>query len=224
MALVAAAVCPHAPLLVPQLATGTDVELAALRAACTAAVADLLAADHDRVYLVGADGGPRAHSLAPWGSPVPVDVPEPMPLPLLVGGWLTAGRVRSFVAVDPATPAADCADLGRDLAGSAGRVALLVMGDGAVRRNEHAPDPSDGRAAGFDAAAAEALGAGDPAGLLRLDAGLATELLSAGRAPWQVLAGAADGATWQAALRYAGAPYGVGYVVAGWRRAGEAST
>ena len=42
----------------------------------------------------------------------------------------------------------------------------------------------------------------------------AGELLAAGRAPWQVLAGAARGGSWQGAVTWTGAPYGVTYLVA----------
>lgn len=54
------------------------------------------------------------------------------------------------------------------------------------------------------------------AALAALDAELAAELLAAGRAPWQVLAGAAEGAGLDGRLLYEDAPYGVGYFVAAW--------
>jgi hypothetical protein len=41
-------------------------------------------------------------------------------------------------------------------------------------------------------------------------------LWAAGRAPWQVLAGAAGDSPVKAQVLYEGAPYGVGYVVATW--------
>jgi hypothetical protein len=52
--LVAGAVCPHPPLLVPELAGGAAPELDALRAACDEAVRRLLAARPDLVVVVGA--------------------------------------------------------------------------------------------------------------------------------------------------------------------------
>ena len=48
------------------------------------------------------------------------------------------------------------------------------------------------------------------------DPALAAELKAEGRAPWQVLAGAAEGAGLTARLGYQDAPYGVGYFVASW--------
>jgi hypothetical protein len=38
----------------------------------------------------------------------------------------------------------------------------------------------------------------------------------AGRASWQVLAGAAEGGTWSARVTFDDAPYGVTYLVATW--------
>ena len=221
MALVAGAVCPNPPLLVPELAAGASGELAELRDACRGAVRRLAAAEPDLLYVVGADTAPRARSFAPWGSVVDgaLDVPEPLPLALLVGGWLTAGRHRSFVAVDGALDTADCTEVGVALAGSAERVALLVMGDGSARRSRQAPGYEDARAEPFDRAVVDALARADAAALLELDPALAEQLMVAGRAAWQVLAGAAGEDLLDAAVLYDAAPYGVGYVVATWSRA-----
>jgi aromatic ring-opening dioxygenase LigB subunit len=124
--------------------------------------------------------------------------------------------------VPPDLPTEDCRRLGARLAaGSAsapGPVALLVVGDGANTHGEKSPGYLDRRAEPFDAAVAAALGDADPAGLLALDAGLAGELNAVGRAPWQVLAGASEGGRWRGELAYSGAPFGVGYHVALWRR------
>jgi hypothetical protein len=96
-------------------------------------------------------------------------------------------------------------------------VALLVMGDGSARRGEKAPGYDDPRARPYDDAVARALATADLAALRGLDPGLAAELLASGRAPWQVLAGAAAGTGWRGDLSYYAAPYGVAYFVAGWR-------
>ena len=215
--LTAAAVCPHPPLLVPELASGAAAELDELRAACTAAVAAL--GDYDVLYIVGADSRPHATSFAPWGAGVAVDVPEPLPLSVLAGAWLTRGRPRSFVAVDPTLDAGECAALGAELAASADSVALLVMGDGSARHDVKGPGYVDPRAPGFDAAVHDAFTAADWSALATLDVALADELLAAGRAPWQVLAGAATGAAGHATHAVApsfDARYGVGYHVAAW--------
>jgi hypothetical protein len=214
--LTAAAVCPHPPLLVPELASGAAHELDALRDSCTAAVEAL--APYAVLYVVGADIGVHATSFAPWGVAVEVDVPEPLPLPVLVGGWLTRGRARSFVAVDPSLDATECAALGAELADSADRVALLVMGDGSARHDLKGPGYVDPRAAGFDQDVRTAFATADWTAVAALDNSLADELLVAGRAPWQVLAGAArTAATATGAVQPTfEAPYGVGYHLAAW--------
>src|SRR5690606_505434 len=96
------------------------------------------------------------------------------------------------------------------------RVALLVLGDGSACRSVRAPGYLDERAAPFDAAVSAALASADTGALLGLDADLARRVRAAGRAAWQVLAGAAEGAGLSGALRYDDAPYGVGYLVASW--------
>jgi hypothetical protein len=95
-------------------------------------------------------------------------------------------------------------------------VALLVMGDASACRSVKAPGYLDERAEPFDAQVARALGAADTAALAALDPGLARELKVSGRAPWQLLAGAAEHAGLSGALLYDEAPYGVGYLVATW--------
>ncbi|MGI5244595.1 class III extradiol dioxygenase subunit B-like domain-containing protein [Dactylosporangium sp. CA-139066] len=222
MSLVAAAVCPHPPLLVPEVAAGAAGELDDLRAACRAAVARLNNASVDLLIVVGADTTtvrripPFGGTLFPWGIDLPVGDPsgEQLPLSLLIGAWLApdAGNFQS-VAADAAPE--ECAALGRALAGEAERVGLLVLGDGSACRTEKAPGYFDPRAEAFDAAVASALAKADAAGLAAIDPGEAAELLAAGRAPWQVLAGAA-GRPMTGELLYDSAPYGVGYFVASW--------
>jgi hypothetical protein len=219
--LVAAAVCPPAPLLVPDLGVGLGPDINALRDQCDAVVRRLAETEPGLLFIVGADGGVSATSFAPWGAAVPVDVPEPLPLPLLVGGYLTRGTSRSFVVVDPVTDPQDCAALGAELAATAERVALLVMGDGSARHDQKAPGYVDARAPGWDESVHTALATGDVDALLRLDPGLADELLSAGRPAWQVLAGAAAGMAIDRANASLFTPYGVGYHVALWEVAGR---
>lgn len=95
-------------------------------------------------------------------------------------------------------------------------MALLVLGDGSACRTVKAPGYLDERAAPYDAAAARALAAADLPALLSLDADLARTLKSSGRAPWQILAGTAEGTDLDGSLLYEDAPYGVGYMVATW--------
>jgi hypothetical protein len=228
MTLVAAAVCPHPPLLVPEVASGAAGELDPLRAACRAAVTALGAASPDLLVVVGAAAaaghfdGAAAGSLAAYGVDVVVGDGDPiLPLSLTIGRWLLDAAPcdveRGFVAVAFDTEPVECAALGERLAGAADRVALLVMGDGSARRAEKAPGHLDPRAEGFDADVARAFSTGDAAALLALDPHQASDLLVAGRGPWQVLAGAAAGGQWAAEVTYDAAPYGVEYLVAIWR-------
>ncbi|MFF7382624.1 hypothetical protein [Streptomyces griseoluteus] len=231
--LVAAAVCPCPPLLVPEVAAGAAPELDAARAACADALGVLAAARPDRLvvlgpaeegghYPQGARGSFRdfgvglAVRLGPGGEPGPE-----LPASLAVAAWLLARTGWTDVPVEGVAVAADlpagqCARLGAETTGRNDRTALLVMGDGSASRTLKAPGYLDDRAAPFDAEAARALGTADLAALAALDTGLARALQASGRAPWQVLAAAAEGAGLDGTLLYDEAPYGVGYFVATW--------
>jgi hypothetical protein len=55
MHLVAAAVCPHPPLIIPTAAGGAAAELDGLRAACVTAVGRLFSAGADAIMIIGTD-------------------------------------------------------------------------------------------------------------------------------------------------------------------------
>jgi hypothetical protein len=220
--LAAAAVVPTPPLLVPEVAAGSAERDADLRAAALDAVARALGAGPERVVVVGAapvtgplSGEPDWHRFG-VRTPRPV---RPLPLPHGIGAWLLGQLSCSLpvehVGVAAAAGTEECAALGRELA-TGPRTALLVCGDGTAHRDEKAPGHFSPAAAAFDEKVDAALRAGDPAGLLALEAGDAEELWVAGRPAWQVLAGAADGGRWDAEVTYAAEPYGVHYVVATW--------
>ena len=76
----------------------------------------------------------------------------------------------------------------------------------------------DARAEDWDTDVSMAFSAADTDAILGLDETLARELMCAGRASWQVLAGAAAGYQLKPELLYDAAPYGVGYFVATWTR------
>jgi hypothetical protein len=229
VSLVAAAVCPHPPLLVPQVAAGAAAELDRLRTAAESTVRGLLRTGADRLIVVG--GGPRTFtvdnlelgSLAAYGMPDESSSPR-LPLSLVIGAWLLdqAGvtNATSGVSVSGDLPATACAELGADLAGAADRVAFLVMGDGSACRGAAAPGYDDPRAVSYDKEVASALATADAKTLLALDQDLSAQLLVAGRAPWQVLAGAAlaSGHSYRGDLHHDEAPYGVAYFVASWER------
>jgi hypothetical protein len=234
--LVAAAVCPHPPLIVPEVAGAAAGELDGLRAACDTALARLVASEPDELVLVGGGsttgrfGYVDLGSLRPYG--VNWSVPlwktarsgaELLPLSLTIGAWLVrrAGTdlPRDARSVATAAHPDECVAMGSQLAHQTERrTALLAMGDGSACRGENAPGYDDPRARPYDDAVAAALAGADAAALLGLDPGLSAELKVAGRAPWQVLAGAAraSGRDWRGDLTYYAAPYGVAYFVASW--------
>ena len=265
--LIAAAVCPHPPLLIPA-ATGAAASdpppaLGAVRDACEVAVRALTAAGPDLIAVVG--GGPAgreyeagaAGSLGEYGIPVTVGEGEPvLPLSLTVGRWLLdragvgsgrdgrgpgrpqsgppgagplgagplgagppgSGPVVLLQAVDQRAPIGDCVKLGIMIAERAPRVALLAMGDASARRARDAEGVPDPQAQDYDEEVAEALAAADARWLGRLDPALDDELMVAGRAAWQVLAGAATGTRMCGRLLCMAHPYGVTYLVACWER------
>jgi len=222
--LVAAAVCPHPPLLVPEVGVGLGADVEEIRRRCSLAVEFLARASPDIVYVVGAGIGATARSFEPWapGSAaenLAVDVPEPLPLPLLVGAHLTRGSARSFVVVDPVTGPGDCAELGLELAATHQRVALLVMGDGSARHDVKAPGYVDERAPEWDQHVHDLFTRGNLTALDALDPTLADELMCAGRAPWQVLGGAAADRSVRTESAHLHVPFGVGYHVAHWTMA-----
>ncbi|MFF4895741.1 class III extradiol dioxygenase subunit B-like domain-containing protein [Streptomyces sp. NPDC001068] len=235
--LVAAAVCPCPPLLVPEVAAGAAPELDTVRAACADALGVLAAARPDLLVVIGPAEQPGRGAF-PQGSTgsfrgfgVDVDVRlgdgdgeaggRELPASLAVGAWLLdrAGWASAPVeglGVGEPLEAERCVRAGRQIAERAARVAMLVMGDGTACRTLKAPGYLDERAAPFDAEAARALGSADLAAIKALDPDLAHRLKASGRAPWQVLAGAAEDAGLAGELLHDDAPYGVCYLVATW--------
>lgn len=220
---------------------GADADLGRLRAACDQAVAALLAGRPDLVVVVGTDPKtPRTVEYPPdavaslrefgvpftaGGLPGGQDGSAVLPLSLTVGKWLlsraAAGpqRRRSAwwgIAADAAP--AECLDVGAKLAALAPRVALLAMGDACARPAREAPGVPDLAAQEYDEDVAEALAAADARWLARLDPAQDEQLLVAGRAAWQVLAGAATGTRLHGRLLCMCCPYGVTYLVATWEQ------
>jgi hypothetical protein len=232
--LTAAAVCPHPPLLVPE-ATGApgpgDPELERLRAACHLAVAALLGESPDLLVVVGGDRQTgeyppdTAGGLHAFGVPFTVGTDLPvLPISLTIGRWLLEHSARPAdlpvawwgIASDAAT--AECLELGEKLTALAPRVALLAMGDGPGRRARGVPGAADPQADRYDQQVAASLAVADADGLAALDPSDDGRLHIAGRAAWQVLAGAAARGTFAGELRYSAVPFEVTYYVASWRR------
>jgi hypothetical protein len=233
----AAALCPAAPLLVRELTGGTLV-LPELREACREATGRLLRARPDVIAVVGAGPQTRAWDsasrldVASFGGPAagrgpagaahgPAAAGAGTPgLPAALGlgarlldeaGYAGPRRLEAIGADEPPTA---CAAAGRRFSQAADRVGLLVMADGSARRGRRAPGHLDERSAGFDAAVERAFRDGDLQALAAVDPGLARELMAAGRAAWQVMAGALEGSGVDVEVLYAGDPFGVAYLVA----------
>jgi len=212
---VAVAFCPCPPLLVPELSAGAAAELDPLRAACAKAVGALLAAGPSCVTVLAAAAEPEewdaeaGGSLRPHGVDVRAGGPgTTLPSALTVGAWLLdrSGWTgpRRYLAVHDEVPAGDV------------REAWLVVGDGSARRTATSPGPFDPRAAGFDAAVAQALAGGDAAALAALDRELAEQLWCGGARVWRAVGAALEGRGVEPELVADEAPYGVGYLVARW--------
>jgi hypothetical protein len=217
-----AVLCPSAPLLLPELA-GADRDAAAVREATETALRWLVDARPDLVAVVGV-----ADRTASWPAHARADItryglagPSPAATaPPTVGlaallldrvgyqGRLALQTVRHDAVRE------QCLALAADLAALADRVGLVVVADGSARRTLKAPGYLDPRAEPYDAAVEAAVRAGQLDDLARLDPALAEELMAPGWAALQVLAGAFAGVRPQSTVRYAEAPFGVGYLVA----------
>ncbi len=227
--LVAAALCPAPPVLVSDISRAAAHELDDVRAACAAAIAELLRHEECRLTVVAAGTTRTWSAQAPAGLAsvgLPLDVPPltgpaaggpRLPLALTVGRWLLAqaghaGDDDTWCAVDADSAAA----LGRRIAASADRRTLLVLGEGSSAIGPHAPLPQDDRAPEFDSSVTDLVRSGDLTALASRDSELATSLGVTGWAPWLALASAAGGRAGVGRLLTYGAPYGVGYLVGTW--------
>jgi hypothetical protein len=228
--IVTAVVSPHPPVLLRELC-GAEDTVPELRAACGAAVGAALRQGPDTVVVVGG-----AATTQEWDPDLPIGLrrfgtthaPDDRALPQALGvarrlldeaGWAGPTRMCSVARdADPAT----VAQLAREVAGTEGRVVLLVMADGSARRGEKAPGHLDERAFAVDEEIGRALADGDPEPLAKLDPDLCADLLVKGRAALAVLAEVAAGGRPAARVTYRDDPYGVMYTVAAWDLAGTA--
>jgi hypothetical protein len=162
-----------------------------------------------------------------WGQ----DHPEaqPLPLSLTLGDWLLSqSRIGDkgmfladtvFQAIDFDASTTDCAALGRDLAGRAERVAMLVVGEGSTSMTVTARRDRGDEAKLCDDKVIRALEHADVETLAGLP-GTPFAACATGRAAWQVLAGAADGHRFQGRLHWDEEVDGLRYFVASWGRRG----
>lgn len=212
-----------------------------MRQAAAVAVSRLLGVGLDTVIVVGAAEASVAYpagaagSLHRYGIPVRTGTGEPvLPLALTVGAWLLRSQPASRSGATHASilqgvwhklPPADCLAFGARLAKVAPRVGMLIMGDGPARRAAGPPGAGDELADAYDKELEAAFAAADADRLAALDPASDAELMVAGRAAWQVLAGAARDrelrgrGDLRGRLLYSGAPLEVSYLVATWEPA-----
>jgi hypothetical protein len=157
-----------------------------------------------------------------------------LPTPIMVARYLASRDVSAHpehaalwnAARWVTTSGPDAKALGERLGGPDARVGLILMADGAACHGPKAPRAQDARAEPYDEMVCAALASGQPAQLGQVDQGLGDELGATGAALWPVLVAAAGTAGTElppenpyiAEVLWTGAPYGVGWTVASWRR------
>jgi len=237
--IVAAALVPQAPLMLPGL-TGRGDPVFEMRSVAADVVGELVRADPEEIVLLASgsrSGGLPVRDrlgLHRWAVGAGTDrrdgvqsAADDVPLPFAVGttlldaaGWRGPRRWHQVGWHDAGSTALA---VGSGLAATSGRVGLLVLGDGSARRTVKAPGHLDERADGFDAALLDALRR-EPHRLVDADPATASELMVTGLPAWQALAGALAGAPSATGgaqvqrpvqVRWTGDPFGVLYLV-GW--------
>jgi len=120
------------------------------------------------------------------------------------------------------TSGPDATALGERLGRDRAPVVLILVADGAACHGPKAPRAQDDRAQAYDDGVCAALASGQPGRLDQIDVDLGDELGATGQRIWPVLVAAAGGDGIGEVL-WSGAPYGVGWAVASWRRPGESA-
>jgi hypothetical protein len=154
-----------------------------------------------------------------------------LPTPILVARYLASRDLRAHPAHAGlwasarwvTTSGSDAAALGEQLGSGDTRLGLILVADGAACHGPKAPRAGDVRAQAYDAEVGEALASGRPDRLALTDRELGAELGATGDQVWPVLVAAADGEM-VGEVCWAGAPYGVGWAVASWRRSATSAT
>jgi len=157
-----------------------------------------------------------------------------LPTPIMVARYLASRDIAAhpehahlWVSARWITTGGDDATaLGEQLSADGSGVGLILVADGALCHGPKAPRAQDPRAQGYDDEVCAALASGRPSRLAQIDADLGDELGATGSRVWPVLVAAAGGSGVAAGsepelvgeVLWAGAPYGVGWAVATWRR------
>jgi len=177
-------------------------------------------------------GTPVSEGDAPTGDPNQ----QELPLSLTVAAFvLSAGSVavplRGY-AVDQHTSSSKAQHLGAELADLFPRVAMVVMADGSACLDAKAPGYIVDGAQEWQKHVDAAFAVADFEAVAQLTEVDADRFWVAGRAAWQLLAGAAlsrrnneeqmaASLRWAPVIHYASAPYGVQYLAASFRRTDE---
>lgn len=221
MSIVAAVVVPAAPALLPGIGGAAD-PLSDLRARARRLVAETVSATKGETRLVVVGAGPSSGT---W----PADAPSgaarfttgrvpagALPTALEVGRDLAPSSGGEPVLRSVAAEASpqECAALGRDLAGGAATV-LVVVADGPATLTDKAPGHLQPDAAPFAEGLGRALAAADTTALAALDPATCERLWMRGRPALQVLASAGGGLRGEVLADEA--PFGVQYLLARWR-------
>lgn len=211
--LVSACVVPSAPLLLTALVPADD-EVSALRDACVAAMRATIAARPDRIVAVGAV---TAEVPAEQFGAMPRGVGT-LPVGALIARWLTeaaewSGPDVEFVAAGP-----EPVDVDHDAAST---LAMIVLADLSSAANDASPLPVSEASVAMSKMIAEAVATADAPALAALDAGEAEALAIEGVPALGCLAAAAGAGEYDAFVEFRGAPFGVDYIVAVWRRRGR---
>ena len=164
------------------------------------------------------------HDQRDQGDPEATD-DRALPTPLMVARHLASRDVAAHpehaalwaAARWITTSGSDATALGEQLREDGTRIGLILVADGAACHGPKAPRAEDSRAPAYEDAVCEALASGQGARLAQIDADLGRVLGATLPEVWPALLAAADG-DWIGELVWRGAPYGVGWTVAAWRR------
>jgi hypothetical protein len=139
-----------------------------------------------------------------------------------VAPWANIGGAVRAESVPVDIAPSDAMHVGRGIAASAERVAMVVMGDGSSALSLKAPGYLVPGAQDWQDAVTAAIATADRDALAAISPDDAARFGATGRAAWQVLAGATSASSgWQADLLAQDDRYGVAYLVAQWSRHGE---
>jgi hypothetical protein len=151
-----------------------------------------------------------------------------LPTPVMVARYLASRDIAAnpehaqlwASALWTTTSGRDAKDLGEQVGADDAGVGLILVADGAACHGPKAPRAQDERAQSYDDGVCEALASGYPSRLAQIDPRVGKELGATGFDVWPVLVAAAgtSEAEWVGEVLWAGAPYGVGWIVGSWRR------